>query len=421
MNRTIAPHIYLPKHLDFRNIHKETLDNNFPLYVVSGTTQNICELNIIYKAGRYFENKKMLAGLCASMMKKGTETKTAYQIAESFDFYGATVKFSANMYTAKLSLYCLSNLLPEVLPHLIEVLTKVSFPEKEINKTKEKIKQKLAVQWDKNDYIAGQYFNQAIFGINHPFGYFSESKHLKNIDQQDLFDFQKKHWQLNSGSFAVVAGHIGSKEIKILNKYLGKLKVLEKTNDTITLNPIENKDIFIDSKNKHQAALHVGMPLFSIHHEDYFDFEILNTILGGYFGSRLMSNIREDKGYTYGIYSFSNTIMNTGYFCIATDVGAAYKNATLNEIEKEINRLKNEAVSKEELEMVQNYLVGQLMKWVDGALNTSKTLQTFLIFEADLEMVNQYLQAIHSITPQRLQALANEYLDYNNMYKVVVG
>ncbi|MEZ4930218.1 MAG: pitrilysin family protein [Chitinophagales bacterium] len=421
MNRTIAPHIYLPKHLDFINIHKETLDNNFPLYVISGTTQNICELNIMYRAGRYFENKKLLASLCAGMMKKGTSSKTAYQINENFDFYGATVKFRSNMYTAKLNLYCLSNQLPEVLPKLIEVLTEVSFPEKEIKKTKEKIKQNLAVQKDKNSYIASLHFNQAIFGKESTFGYFPKSEDLKNINRQDLKNFQEAHWQLNSGSFATVSGNIGHKEIKLINQYLGKLKVINKTNDSIELNPIEDKEIFIDAKNKHQAALRVGMPLFSYHHKDYYDFKILNTVLGGYFGSRLMSNIREEKGYTYGIYSFYTAIMNQGYFCIATDVGSEYKNATLHEIEKEINRLKNEPIGKEELEMVKNYLLGQLMKRVDGALSTTKTLQSFLIFDNDLEKINEHLKIIHSITPARLQALANEYLDYKNMYKVVVG
>jgi predicted Zn-dependent peptidase len=170
-----------------------------------------------------------------------------------------------------------------------------------------------------------------------------------------------------------------------------------------------------------QAAIRVGMPAINIHHPDFEELQVLNTVLGGYFGSRLMSNIREEKGFTYGIYSFINPIMDTGYFCIATEVGEQYKKQTLKEIEFEINRLRNEPIPEKELAMVKNYMIGQLMNSVDGPLSMIGTLKNFLIFGLDLNEINKQLSNIHAIEASRLQTLAQEYLDYSKMIKVVAG
>lgn len=421
MNRSIAPEIALPHHLDFGIVSKELLDNDFPMYILNGTSQDIFQLSIVFRAGRFFESKRMLAGLCANMILKGTNTKKAYEIAESFDFYGAAVSFKANMYTAELSMYCLTSALPQLLPLLVEVLEDASFPEEELKKAKAKTKQKLAVQWEKNSYIATQHFNEAIFGIEHPFGYHSHLEIIDELNREDVLAHFQKHFQLNNDSFGIIAGKIGEEELKLVNQYLGKLKVLDKGFNHAELQPKAEKEIFIDAKNKLQTAIRVGMPTVNISHPDFDDLQILNTILGGYFGSRLMTNIREEKGFTYGIYSFINPIMDTGYFCIATEVGEKYRNETLREIEIEINRLKNELINDAELSMVKNYMIGQLMKSVDGPLNMISTLKNFLIFEMDLNEINKQLEAIHAIDAQRLKHLAQQYLDYDNMYKVVVG
>ncbi|MCB0541856.1 MAG: insulinase family protein, partial [Bacteroidetes bacterium] len=171
----------------------------------------------------------------------------------------------------------------------------------------------------------------------------------------------------------------------LLQKYLGKLScqqgsgILESNISGSTA-----KEIRIDLPNALQTAVRVGKESLPIKHPDFENLQILNTILAGYFGSRLMSNIREEKGYTYGVYSFVNPIMDCSYFCISTEVGNQYKNQVLDEIEKEMNRLKEEPVSEIELSMVKNYMIGQLMKSVDGPLNLSSTLKNFLIFDLEI-------------------------------------
>ncbi|MCB9257492.1 MAG: insulinase family protein [Chitinophagales bacterium] len=422
MNRQLAPLSSLPRHLSLNAIHKEKLANNLSLYVVEANTEDLFQLNLVFKAGRYFESKRMLAGLCANMILKGTKNKKAYEIAENFDFYGAAVKFEANMYSAQLSLYCLCSELPKLLPLLIEVIEDANFPLNEIKKAKAKTKQKLAVQWKKNAYIANQEFNQILFGKDHAFGYLSNASYLEEISQNDLLEHYKNYFSLKDDNFAIVAGSIGKAEIALLQKYLGSLSCTEgagKLQSKISTSPAE--EIRIEIPKALQTAVRVGKASLPIDHPDFENLQILNTILGGYFGSRLMSNIREEKGYTYGIYSFVNPIMDCSYFCISTEVGSQYKNQTLDEIEKEMNRLKEEPISEIELSMVKNYMIGQLMKSVDGPLNLSSTLKNFLIFDLEIEEINKQLEGIHKITAQKLQELAQKHLNFNEMHKVLVG
>lgn len=421
MNRTIAPTVKLPHSLSLSHVHEETLANGLQVYTIDGTSQNILQLNILMPGGRYFEDKKMLAGLCASTALKGTQSKSAREIAETFDFYGATIKIQANMYTAQLSLFCLSDKFAELLPLLMEVLQEANFPEKEIEKAKRKSKQKLAVQWEKNSYKASQYFNQAIFGPQHPFGYLSEAKDIDAINRGDIMQHYIKGLQVNSKSIILAAGNIGAQINKLIRDAFGQLHLRKGEDHQANIQPLapEFKEIF--SKNTLQSAIRIGMPTINIHHKDFENLQILNTVLGGYFGSRLMSNIREEKGYTYGIYSFVNPIMDTSYFCIATEVGSQYKKATIEEIEKEINRLKNEEISAEELAMVKNYMIGQIMKSADGPLSMISTLKNFVIFGLDLNVLNTQLENIHAIEAKQLQQLAQQYLDFDKMTKIVAG
>lgn len=421
MNRTIAPKVQLPHSLSLGHMHEETLSNGLKVYTLDGTSQNILQLNILMPGGRFFEKKRMLAGLCASTMLKGTNSKSAREIAETFDFYGATIKIQANMYSAQVSLFCLSDKFAELLPLLMDVLQNAQFPEKEIEKIKRKSKQKLAVQWEKNSYIATQYFNRAIFGAEHPFGYLSDAKDIDAINREDLLQHYMEGLHLNSKSIVLAAGNIGATIHKLISDSFSKLSLHSGDEHQANIQPQEPDFKEIASKNALQSAIRIGMPSINIYHKDFENLQILNTVLGGYFGSRLMSNIREEKGYTYGIYSFLNPIMDTGYFCIATEVGNQYKNATISEIEKEINRLKNEEIPAAELAMVKNYMIGQIMKSADGPLSMISTLKNFVIFGLDLDVLNKQLENIHAIDAKQLQELAQQYLNFDKMTKIVAG
>lgn len=420
LNRNIAPEIYLPDVINFPIAEKEMLQNNLPVYIIKGSTEPIVRLLLFFEAGRYFEHKKEVAGLTAGMINKGTSTRNAFEIAETLEFYGASLQIQSNMYVASISLSCLKSQLPFILPVINDLLIDATFPENELTQLIERAKQKIKINLKKNEYIASQHFNKQLFGEKHPFGYLTTKEDIEKVTREDIEMHYKQHFGFNKFSFGIAAGEVGLQEMKLINHYLGHLQFVsdEKQSDTpFTSEP--EKLLELPRAKSVQAALRIGNLSIGIHHADFVELNVLNTLLGGYFGSRLMSNIREEKGFTYGIYSFIVPLKDVSYLCISTEVGIEYKEQTLEEIDKEIARLKSEPVSEEELEMVKNYLIGQLMKSVDGPLKMANTLKNLVSFGQDQWQINHNLKTIKSVTPQRIQQLAQKYLNFEDMYKVI--
>ena len=170
-----------------------------------------------------------------------------------------------------------------------------------------------------------------------------------------------------------------------------------------------------------QSAIRIGRVAVNRNHEDFAGLQVLNTVLGGYFSSRLMSNIREDKGYTYGIGSAIVSFENTGYFVIGSEVGAQVCTAAINEIEKEINLLQNELISPEELELVRNYMMGSLLGSLENALSHADKFKNILFSGLTYEYYNQYINIVRTITAEALRQLAQKYIDFSDLDKVIVG
>ena len=148
---------------------------------------------------------------------------------------------------------------------------------------------------------------------------------------------------------------------------------------------------------------------------------LLNTILGGYFGSRLMSNIREDKGYTYGIHSFNVSMPQGSYWCIATDVNNEYVEAAIEQIKKEIQILQAKRVPEEELHLVKNFLHGDLLRELDGVFAQSDALKHKLNYGLDNRIYTELIRQINACQAKDLLQLARKYMDTKEMYIVTAG
>jgi predicted Zn-dependent peptidase len=156
-------------------------------------------------------------------------------------------------------------------------------------------------------------------------------------------------------------------------------------------------------------------------HKDFHSLTVLNTILGGYFGSRLMTNIREDKGYTYGIGSGMIPLKKAGYFFISTEVGVEVCNKAIDEIYIEINRLRNESISEKELILVKNYMIGSFLRSIDGPFALANRFKSIMEYDLDYSYYDDYISTIKNIKASDLLNLANKYLDPNSMTEVVAG
>jgi zinc protease len=156
-------------------------------------------------------------------------------------------------------------------------------------------------------------------------------------------------------------------------------------------------------------------------HEDFSGLQILNTVLGGYFGSRLMNNIREDKGYTYGIGSGISSLQQAGYLFMATEVGADVCSAALTEIYKEIELLKNEPIGEEELNLVRNYMLGSMLGSLENVFSHADKFKNIYFSGLDYDYYTNYIATVKAITAEDLLAIANKYLTTDHFIEVVIG
>jgi predicted Zn-dependent peptidase len=297
------------------------------------------------------------------------------------------------------------------------------FPQKELSNYKQNQKQQLIIERQKVSAVARETFASSLFGKTHYYGIFAAPDDYDKLKSPQLKDFYEQHYS-SANAFAVVAGKISEKEINLISEYFGKSQwgnseKIESAKQNIDTAP--EKFIHINKNDGVQSAIRVGKILFNKKHPDYCDMIFLNTVLGGYFGSRLMKNIREEKGYTYGIYSNIVCMRDSGYFSITTEAGNKYVKSTIEKIKKEILCLQQQKITKNELSLVKNYITGDMLRAIDGAWKIADVYIDIRQIDEDFEFIKRMFDEILKITPERILNLANKYLDINTLTTVIVG
>ncbi len=423
MNRTQAPEIVLIDKIDLPKAEKVLLDNGVPVYTINEGDQDVVKVELMFKAGKWFEKKNLVADLTNRMLREGTAKNNAKQIADAFDYYGANFNTSAGFETGSASLYSLTKHIDGLLPLVHEIFTKSIFPQQELDTIISNRKQRLMVDLKKNDFVANRNFVNALFGKNHPYGRITEPENFNDLSAEDLKAFYKRYYN-PANLTMIVSGKFDANIINSLNKYFGsKDWTGEKAQSDIThaAEPAKELVLHTEKEDAVQSAIILGNVTINKTHPDFLKLSVLNTVFGGYFGSRLMSNIREEKGYTYGIYSSFASYPHGGFLEIASEVGKDVRDATLNEIKYEINLLRTELIGDEELQVVKNYMSGKILRSVDGPMKFSETLKGLIIYNQDTSYIQQLLNTVREVKAEELLELANKYFDYDKMYKVTVG
>jgi zinc protease len=411
------------KQLKFHNIllpkHNE-LNNKIPFYQLISGAQDVLRLEIIFKAGSLYETKESVAHFTSKMLSEGTTDFSAKEIQEKIAFYGAFMELNSGFDRAALTIYCLARHLDKLLPIISQIITEPTFPEQELETLKLISSQSLRVNQEKTAFLASARFRKLLFG-QHPYGSCMTEEGISSISREDLIQFHKKYYALGNATILITGGG-NTNYFELINKYFG---IHQLNNTTQIFDSAANwgkptKDLIV-KENSVQSSIRLGCPLFTIKHEDYFKTSVLIEILGGYFGSRLMKNIREDKGYTYGIHSNFAVMRNNGYLVIGTDVNKENTKATLEEIYKEINLLKSDTVSIEELTLVKNYLKGSFINSINTSYSQVDKFKTLLFNDLSTNFYENYFNTLTKITSEEIQSTAIQYLNFDNFYEVVVG
>lgn len=416
LDRKVAPQIQQINSINFEAPEQKML-NGIPFYHMNEVPNDTCRFDLYFNAGK-IHGQKSIPSVANGLLLSGTSSKNTNEINEAISTLGAYYESGISVENAVTSIYCLKENLVEAISIIVEAITDVQFPEKEMLEYLSDRKQQFQIGLKKVGVNAQREFQQKLFASNTLYSQVTEIKDFDSIKREDIISFHKDHY-INGLQKIVLVGNISSEDVNTIESKLSSFHIAT-FNDSEELSNLPETS-HLEIKDAMQSAIRIGRILFTKNHNDYLDFIILNTVLGDYFGSRLMANIREDKGYTYGIGSHVVEFERTGYFVIGTEVKKEVREAAINEIKYEIEYLQNELIPEGELELVKNYMMGQLLKSADGPYAMTDLFLSAILNGKDLSFYNDAIHAIQNIHPERLRELARTYLNWSDLTIVSAG
>lgn len=422
LNRNKAPDFRLIDKININTPKIYKIHETIPVYVLNAGTEDVIRMEVVFNAGSKFSEIPLVAAFTNMMLNEGTHSRTSKQLAEEFDYYGSYLQLSADRDFAEATLYTLGKHFDKTLDLLTDIILNPSFPDDELSVLLDNKRQRYQIDEQKVKTLSAKKFNEVIFGKEHFYGRNAELSHYNLIGSQQLKDFHKRLYHKNNCN-VIISGKITDDVLKRLESNFKVCDKVDFDNSFLlqTTQPSSDKKHYVEKADAVQSSIRIGKPLINKHHEDYAGVQILNTILGGYFGSRLMSNLREDKGFTYGVGSAIASLKDAGYFTTVCEVGAESTNFAITEIYKELSRLIDEKVDNEELGRVKNYMLGEFVRMFDGPFAQSDALRSVIDFDMDEKYFENYLTVLKNITPSDLQNLADKYFQPDTMYEVVAG
>jgi zinc protease len=424
-NRAIAPPIQPIPDVSFSPASFYQISPNICLYSTSNPKAGAavrCEL--VLDAGNKYEQKNGLSYFTINNLAEGTASRSSAQIAEAIAKIGFFVEYSQGAERASISLNGLAKYLPQALEVVFDVLSAAVFPEAEFENQRNRYLQSLLVNEQKTAYLASVAFKKQLFGANHYLGRELNAQAVAQLKNSDLEQFFGQ-FVLGAPLKIFLAGNIGAdliKQIEVLTqKYFFEKKEQSAEFELIDFenNPSAQQSIALDGAL--QASLRIGRRMFDLSHPDYYPFLVCNTLLGGYFGSRLMKNIREEKGYTYGINSSLACMKGYGYWLIATDVKKENATNTLSEIHKEIEQLQTHTVGNEELSIVKNYLAGNFVASFHTVFDLNDKQKSMVLHDLGTGYYNQHIGNINAVQATDVKRVAQQYLQKNKLIEIVAG
>src|SRR5688572_8024567 len=380
-------------------------------------------INVIIKTGNIHEgpNEVWLGDLTGNLMREGTTSMDFKTISKKVASMGGSVNVATGLNQVTISGSVLSEFAPDLIKILADIAINPAFPASEVDRLKNDLKRNLTVQLSTPQNQATNKFRSIIYK-DHPYGRLYPTEEMLN---SYTLEMAKGFYDKNYGAKRTVVYVVGkfkeAEVIKAIEEAFGKWKEGPEVNYPVAAPVTSNEVAMIDRPAAPQTTVLLGLPTLDPSKPDYLSLQVTNSLLGGSFGSRITSNIREDKGYTYSPFSTINTGVKVAIWYEQADVTTEHTGASLSEISKEIKRLQTEAPSKEELEGIQKYEAGIFVlqnSTPGGIINQLNFLDLHGLNDAYL---TDRVKNIYAITPEKVQQMAKDYFKYENMTLVLVG
>lgn len=424
LNRTQAPEIQQATNFIYQLPSCEThiITDKANLYSLNSGTQEVVSFEMYIPRLLNTPAEVVLSKACTALLKSGTSKRSALQISEEIEQLGANLSVSQNNDFFILKMQSLSKHFGKLLPLLLEILQDAQFPEDELEIYRQQAIQQMAVNLKKSDFVANRAIDKLIYGFEHPYGSYSELTDYETMTRADVVSFHKRYFNFEAATF-FLAGRYDNSLLDSIKTALGQLKFepneLQKADMTEKQDSLKKHRIENDPSAL-QGAIRIANKFIDGGHEDFVPMLFVNTLFGGYFGSRLMSNIREDKGYTYGIYSFVQQNMLGNSYVIATDVGKDVAEKSVTEVWNEMQRLRTELVSEEELQLVKNYILGSILGSIDGPFKIMSRWKSLILNGQDTAHFDRSVTIYKKMEAERIMELANTYYQQDHFYDLIV-
>ncbi len=417
LDRTVAPAATPINEIKIPLAEKSILANGIPLYSLNIASQEAVKIDLILQSGVVQEDLNGQSFMASKMLLEGTSKLSSSEIAEKLDFYGAFVDISSGFDNFTFTVYTLNKFVKEVLFIVQELLSDSIWPEEEFELAKKIKLQELQINNEKSNIVASKQFRRNLFGSDHPYGTILTASNISELSREDSLSFFQN--KLLSSPQIIVSGKVTKEVTETIGDAFGQLQISENPVSSGSLGVLKKNDLV--SKDGMQSSIRIGQMSLDRNHKDVHLLSVTNSVFGGYFGSRLMKNIREDKGYTYGIYSSIAHLNEAAFQVISTDVKREFTQNTIDEIFKEIRLLKSEMVGESELRAATNYLLGQFLSSLDSPFNIATKFKSVLLAGVDYQYYYDYLDTLKSVTPDQILETANKYFNEDDLVQVIVG
>ena len=409
----------MPRSVDMPHAECHTAPNGVKIYTLHTDDFEVVRFSLVFRAGTSMQTKPFVASTTLNMLGEGSDSMTAQQVADELDFYGSYYDVNIDRDYTYVSFCSLSKFFDPTIRVAREIILSPVFPERELKTYCQKRKQGLKVERSKIDVQSRELFAQALFGKEHPYGISASEERYDDVCREDVVAMYKSLYTAEN-CFVVCSGRIDEHVMASIEALVAGLG----TGERPQAKRVECDTRYLlhrDVEGALQSSVRIGRLLFPRTHPDFVGMQVVASLLGGYFGSRLMQNLREQHGYTYGVQAAMINFDSEGYLAIATQVAREHRDDALGEIYAEIERLRNELVEEDELQMVKNVMIGEILRILDGPFGIADVTIENIMCGMDNHATEQSVAAIAAITPEAVRDLARKYLERESLVEVVVG
>ncbi len=424
MDRSIAPVVHSLEQFNLQPPVRTTLPNGIPLTVIPAGDQDVMRVDLLFAGGRWHQSHKLQALFTNRMLREGTRTMAAPEIAEKLDYYGAWLELSSSSDHAYITLYSLNKYLDQTLGVLESLVKEPLFPERELATVLDTNLHQYLVNTTKVDFLGHRSLMESLYGPEHPCGRSVVEGDYRHVNTTMLREFYETHY--HSGNCRIfLSGKITDDVIRKVEATFGTASFGNCDNrielPSFFYQTIADKRVFTERADAMQSSIKLGAVTMTRRHPDYLKLRVLITLFGGYFGSRLMSNIREDKGYTYGISAGVLAYPDTGTLIISTEADNQYVEPVIKEVYHEIDKLQNNLVSADELTLVRNYMLGEMCRNYESPFSLADAWMFIHTSGLSDDYFTRMLQSVKEVKAEEIRQLACQYLCKETLKEVIAG